>query len=303
MTVTVVMSTYNGEKYLREQLESILHQESVDIFLFVRDDGSRDDTLNILKEYADRYGNVRFFAGENLGAGKSFYDALSKAPDSSYYAFSDQDDVWLPDKLIAGINALSSSEIKEDDLPLLYTCRTRVVDAELKPASAKELYPEITFSSSLLENYASGCTFVFNKKARDVFLECPSEYISAHDWDMLRIVLATGGKVFRDENRHILYRQHGSNVVGVSGDLKHRVKRILSGRLMKELRSRVEFAGRLREIYANTIPEENMAVLDSLCDYKKSLSSRMALVRSGEIARTDRKENLVFKTLFLFGLL
>ena len=76
MTVTVVMSTYNGEKYLREQIDSILRQENADVRLFVRDDGSRDGTADILRDYAACCDNVTFSAGENLGAGKSFYEAL-----------------------------------------------------------------------------------------------------------------------------------------------------------------------------------------------------------------------------------
>ena len=119
MTVTVAMSTYNGERYLREQIDSILNQKNVDIVLFVRDDGSKDATLDILGEYSAKYDNVLFSAGNNLGIGKSFYEALRLAPESDYYAFSDQDDVWLQDKVASGVKALEMLEKDGEGIPLL----------------------------------------------------------------------------------------------------------------------------------------------------------------------------------------
>ena len=303
MTVTVVMSTYNGEKYLREQIESILRQEEIETVLFVRDDGSSDGTLDILREYAAKYQNVSFSAGDNLGVGRSFQEALRTAPRSTYYAFADQDDIWLPRKLIAGINVLDSSKCNGIETPLLYTCRTIPADNELRPLKEEKNYIGITFGSSLLENHASGCTFVFNSRAAELFLRFPHEQICIHDWDLLRIVLAAGGKVFQDENGYVLYRQHGSNAVGADVSKKHRAGKMLRGDPLQKLRGRLVFADHLRKTYADVIPEDNLRILDSLCDYNKSFSSRMALIRSGEIARTDRTDDMIFKILFLFGLL
>ena len=177
------------------------------------------------------------------------------------------------------------------------------MDSNLKPIKANEIYTEITFSTALVENYVSGCTFIFNKKARDLFLAFSIENIGIHDWDLLRIVLAVGGKVFQDRKRYILYRQHGTNAVGVDSGWKRRIKKLVNGHLIRELGVRLEFADRLRKVYLDIIPEENREILDRLCDYKKSFSSRIALVRSKDIARTDKTDNLIFKTLFLLGLL
>lgn len=92
-SVQVVMSTYNGEKYLKEQIDSILSQEGVDVRLYIRDDGSSDRTTDILASYQE-HKNVKIEKGNNLGFAKSFLTALDECDEADYYAFSDQDDVW-----------------------------------------------------------------------------------------------------------------------------------------------------------------------------------------------------------------
>lgn len=303
MTVTVVMSTYNGEKYLREQIESILRQEEADVRLFVRDDGSDDGTPDILREYAAEHDNITYVSGQNLGAAGSFREALRLAPDTPYYAFADQDDVWLPDKIRAGVRALESSGCAGEETAALYTCRTVSVDEGLRPLAVRELYTRVSLGSSLLENRVSGCTFVFNRKARELYLLLPEEHICMHDWDLLRIVLAVGGRLVQDENGYVLYRQHASNVVGAGVSRRRRAEKLFGGQLLRDLRSRLAFADEIRRLYADSIPEENRRILDLLCDYKESVPARLALVRSKEIARKNRADNLVFKALFLMGLL
>ncbi len=303
MTVTAVMSTYNGEKYLKEQIDSILCQKNVDIKLFVRDDGSCDGTQKIIREYAANHENICFLAGKNIGAGRSFYEALKQAPESPYYAFADQDDIWLPNKLITAINALESFGCSADETPLLYTCRTIPVDSELRPLDVRDLYAPVSFGSALLENRVSGCTFVFSRKAKELFLMLPAECICIHDWDMLRIILAVDGKVYQDEKGYVLYRQHRSNAVGAGVSYKRRAEKLFRGHLLEDLKSRLAFADIVRRIYSDSIPEKNREILDRLCDYKKSFSARFSLVRSKEIVRKDLTDNLFCKALFLFGFL
>ena len=97
-TVTVFMSTYNGEKYLEQQIESILHQEHVKVKLFIRDDGSKDNTIKILRKYS-KLSNIHVIYGDNIGYAKSFLKIIENNEYTSYYSFSDQDDIWLPNKL------------------------------------------------------------------------------------------------------------------------------------------------------------------------------------------------------------
>ena len=106
------MSTYNGEKYLREQIDSILNQDYPEISLLIRDDGSTDGTVDILKEYAQKYRDIDYYVGENLGVQNSFFDLMKRADKRAYYyAFADQDDVWLPGKIKRAIELLEREEI------------------------------------------------------------------------------------------------------------------------------------------------------------------------------------------------
>lgn len=113
-TVSVLMSTYNGAKYIREQIDSILNQKDVNVELLIRDDGSSDNTAEICKEYQKKNTNIRFYQGENIGVGKSFMELLKKAPEADYYSFSDQDDVWLEDKLSRAVKMIKIAECSRE---------------------------------------------------------------------------------------------------------------------------------------------------------------------------------------------
>ena len=122
--VAVLMSTYNGEKYLREQIDSILAQEGVDVTLYIRDDGSSDSTIEIINEYLTKTNRIKFYIGENIGVGNSFMQLVYDCPeDYDYYAFSDQDDIWLTEKMQVAVDSL-----KEYSNPFLYCSNQILVD-------------------------------------------------------------------------------------------------------------------------------------------------------------------------------
>ena len=123
--VLVLMSTYNGERFLEEQLDSILSQEGVDVSLLVRDDGSKDNTCQLLSDYASRNQNIKMKACENVGFVKSF-SALVNI-DADYYAFADQDDIWMPNKLATACAVLAT---KDNSKPNLFTSNSMQIDAE-----------------------------------------------------------------------------------------------------------------------------------------------------------------------------
>ena len=132
--VAVLMSTYNGERYLKEQIDSILDQEGVDTALYIRDDESADQTVQIIEEYRKKYpGKIHLLKGRNKGPGRSFMELVYKVPDDyDYYAYSDQDDIWLTDKLEEGIRFLNESgkELYILPVPRSGTCGTEL-DHEL----------------------------------------------------------------------------------------------------------------------------------------------------------------------------
>ena len=132
-TVMVIISSYNGEKYIREQIESIIRQSGIRTKIFVRDDGSTDATIEILKKMQDNYDELIISQGENIGWEQSFILALKSAPDAEYYAFCDQDDIWMPDKLINGVSKIREREKLSSDKAILYHCNKLSVDEDLKP--------------------------------------------------------------------------------------------------------------------------------------------------------------------------
>ena len=243
-TVQVLMSSYNGEKYIREQIDSILAQQGVNVILLVRDDGSSDSTCDILKEYENKK-LLEGIYGENVGPAKSFFDLINKAVDADYYALSDQDDVWDGDKLLIAIEALSSIE----DNYALYCSNTRLVDGNLNFIKNEDDNPLISLESSMIKNFCTGCTVVFNKKLIKLLQNNTPRNVVAHDWWINVVTLALDGKVIYDTNPHICYRQHGSNVSGAEKNTilkaKNRLRKFLRGRyhrdlMAKELLSRYE---------------------------------------------------------------
>ena len=217
--VAVLMSTYNGEEYIREQLDSIYKQEGVMVKLFVRDDGSTDGTIDILKEYSRRYPLEITLDGENVRPGESFMRLVYKyadVPEIDYYAFADQDDIWLPKKLYVAIEKIKRIA---HDKPVLY-CSNQYIYADGENKGDRHTEPQrVDLISHLTKNTIAGCTFVFNKRLAQLVNESerPDSRIiryRLHDaWLML--VAITCGRVVYDKNSNMLYRIHGGNTVGI----------------------------------------------------------------------------------------
>ncbi|MBO5355494.1 MAG: glycosyltransferase family 2 protein [Clostridia bacterium] len=215
MKINVLLSTYNGEKYLREQLESLLSQNVDGLHIVVRDDGSTDATHAILDEYQNA-GKLTWYTGENKGCAKSFWELVVTSPDADYYAFCDQDDHWHPDKLQIAVETLQNAG--DATVARLYFSDVHVVDAQLGHISdgMVEKLP-VDYAHSLIKNIAPGCTYVFNHAARALLVQYdPEKYgIDIHDWMAYKIIACFGEVVF-DETPHLDYRQHGNNVLGAS---------------------------------------------------------------------------------------
>ena len=324
--VCVLMSTYNGEKYLREQIDSILKQTQVDAQLIVRDDGSSDGTVRILEEYSRNYPNVSFYQGTNVGVGKSFLELLKNAPQADYYSFADQDDVWLEDKLNHAVSIIRQIEQKDttglrgekyvitglkreelldsdhtSSVPVLYGSNQTLVDAELVEIGRHyQKPPKCDLYNCMSRNCFYGCTMVLNCALRDIYLTLPepSEKVLArknHDGWILYCALINGIVVYEHSSR-ILYRQHANNVVGGKklrglSLYKDKWNRLVSGK-NKGLRS--ELAKDLITCYEGALDEKTLHDLMILSD-ANSVNGIIKLLQNREIVDSfNEKEVFIF---------
>lgn len=301
--VCVVMSTYNGEKYLKEQLDSIFCQKGVDVKVYVRDDNSQDHTIEILKAY--RNDKLLFEKGNNLGAKYSFLNALSNAPDADYYAFADQDDVWDADKLVSAVTMIKKSEMDFPDKPVLYSGRTRLVDQNMNPINSinSSEYKNKTINPFLRGQTLSsaGCTMVFNRNLKKLASSYLPTVFPMHDAWMNLLCLATGGVVLYDPVPHISYRQHGNNVVGGKRGLISSIKRRIS---FHRKMGKCYHSKMYKELYDNFkiyMPVENIERYKFVFSYREDLNSRLRLLRDKAFFKGDKKYKFETMLLVLFN--
>lgn len=208
--VVVLMSAYNGERYIGEQLQSILRQLPPGGRVLVRDDGSTDGTLAAVAALADP--RIEVQRGDNLGFGASFLTLLAQVPDDAdLVLFADQDDVWLPGKIERAAAAL----VRFGARPALYGSAQMLVDEALRPLGPTASWPAgPSFKGALTENIITGCTAALNAPAVRLLQRAGvAPGVRFHDWWCYLVVSAFGDVVFDDEPS-LLYRQHGRNQIG-----------------------------------------------------------------------------------------
>lgn len=285
--IVVLLSTYNGEQYLQTQLDSLYAQEGVSLRILVRDDGSSDATCALL-EREQAAGRLCWYGGENKKPARSFLDLVYHAPDAEYYAFCDQDDFWLHDKLSIAVSQLKKTDPKR---PALYYGRPRRVDSQLMPAEnpSRSLHRMLTFKSALINSNATGCTMVFNRSLLELIRDKEPVYLPMHDTWLHKVCLVANGQLLFDDDVHILYRQHGNNVIGISISGKDKLrKHLLSLKTQDCSRSRTIRS--LLDCYGSLMNEEDHALAEKVVHYKDGLVQRLSLaldpkIRSGYLDR------------------
>lgn len=302
MTVQILMSTYNGERYIQDQLESLIAQDYPDICLFIRDDGSTDRTMDVLAKFALGHPEVplHYYAGENKGVVPSFFELLSNSSDAAdFYAYCDQDDVWLERKIS---RAISKIKLFPADVPVMYCSRTQLVDESLNKLG--EWPPEplrgADFPNALVQNIAVGCTTVINKSARDLLFHAKPDFhkIIMHDWWSYLCVSAFGQIVY-DPQPHILYRQHGRNAMGGSVNFIQRINKRHANFQRNRYRQRYrEQAREFYLLYKDRLSHENRKILEHFIS-EKPLLSRIGYAMSGEVYRHSKIGNVLLKLLII----
>lgn len=206
--VRILLSAYNGEKYIGQQIDSILNQSWKNIEIHVRDDGSSDGTVQIVEEYLAN-GRVQLEKGKNAGFIGSFFWLVEHCEEADYFAYADQDDVWLPDKITM---AMEKIQQEDSDKPILYFSNYDFYDGDLNFVAHQntgQKHP--TFCNALVDCMPLGFTCVFNRRAWEVMKESIPKHSCGHDW-WTYMVCQGLGKVIYDERPTVKYRRHSKNV-------------------------------------------------------------------------------------------
>lgn len=294
--VDILVSTYNGARYLRELLESVLNQDYPSFSVLVRDDGSTDATVDIIREYAARDARVRLCGTGRRGVVGSFFELLRVAnPDAQYFAFCDQDDWWYPTKIKSAVTRMQKGAVSG---PQLYCSRVEAVDEHLQHLAFSAAKVRVGFSNAVVENIAIGCTSVLNAHARKLILEHEPEHALMHDWWCYLVVSALG-EVIYDDYVGIKYRQHGGNVVGmqtrVLKDFVQRLSRVFISR-------RYYVSDQARELlrcFGDKLGPNRAALLRELLEGKGSFATRLRLSVAKPVYRQRVLDDFYLRCLIL----
>jgi glycosyltransferase involved in cell wall biosynthesis len=226
--VVILLGTYNGERFLSQQLNSLEAQTHPNWVLIASDDGSNDTTLDILLKYQAKLpqGKMTIRKGPRKGFCHNF---LSLACDSQikadYYAFCDQDDVWLPTKLAVALNNIQKHQKNGEGY--VYCGRTTYVNENLQVVGSSPLfsYPR-NFRNALIQSIAGGNTMVFNQTAKEYLEKAGTLNHPTHDWWVYQLVTGVGGTVFYDPQPQVLYRQHQEALVGGNSSFMAGLERV-----------------------------------------------------------------------------
>lgn len=300
----VLMSVYNGEQYLKEQINSILAQSDVDMDLYIRDDGSKDNSVEIIHDYQNRYKNIFLVKGKNIGVGGSFMQLIYQtAKEYDYYAFADQDDVWLPNKLSAAIE-----KICVHDQPILYVSNQMLVDKDLEVIDLRyKSQPDFGYRQIICQNKIAGCTMVWNKQLYDLLTDKkrrPSSKLlhkRIHDvW--VAMVASVVGKIIYDPESYILYRQHENNVVGVknSSVIKQWIEKLIDP---KKRNGRSTLCQEISEKFSDVIRDRKcLNEIRLYGNYQTDLRAKLLLMKERELISHSGETVLGFRIKVLGNL-
>lgn len=294
--IAVLMSSYNGEKFIKEQIDSILSQKDVDVTLFIRDDGSTDKTIEIIGTYLNN-NNVKLITdGRNLRPGLSFLTLLSEVVKKEqifdYYAFSDQDDIWLEEKLIAAVKMINGY-----DNPTLYCSNQIIYENNMNTGVRFLREPVINLLKCVSVNEMYGCTMVFNRKLAEIVetTRYPSEYFLIkrnHDAWILLLALIKGHIIY-DNNAYMFYRIHNNNVVGLN-------KLTIYGRLYRFMKKGVK---NLRKTSCNDLLEsfphldfKDRCHIEKMANYQNNIKDRISLLKDYRYCKCERESVWAFWT-------
>ena len=296
--IAILMATYNGEKYICQQIDSILSQTCKDWELYIHDDGSTDNTIAAVESYVEKYPDkIHLIDGKSTGGAKYNFFYMFGQVEAPYYMTCDQDDVWLEKKIELTYDKMLTIEDKADISCLVYT-ELRVVDSELNTiADTMSGYQSLdchkrTINQFILQNSVTGCTMMVNRALRDKMLRITAiDNTIMHDWWAALVAAQFGKTAFIDEPT-ILYRQHGDNSLGALGinKLSYIVRRVWQKKQIQESMR----LGRLQaREFAKTynLPADSLAVRYAALE-DKSRCERQRFYKENDMYKTGTMRRL-----------
>ncbi|MDF2888517.1 MAG: glycosyl transferase family 2 [Lacrimispora sp.] len=299
--ITVLLAAWNGEKYLREQMESLLGQTNQEFTILISDDGSTDRTPDIMKEYENRFpGRVKSL--KNLkpsGSARNNFFRLLKASSDEYLMFCDQDDIWLPDKVDVTLREMKKMEkVWGRGMPILIHSDLSVADQAgtvIYPSMAR--YQKIGVSDNrtshyLVENNITGNTMMINRYLKNLTEQIPDTCVM-HDW-WLGLVASCFGKISYIDRPLVRYRQHGSNQVGAKSGMKQLSERVSRQEKVREnYRSLFEQAKSFLSIYGQSMTPGQRELFEefiTLCN--KSRAGKIKTILKYKLFKSTRVRTL-----------
>lgn len=300
------MSTYNGKKYLTEQIDSILSQKGVHVELFIRDDGSSDSTRDIITRLTEKHNNIHADFGERIWWEKSFAEELFVASGFEYYAFSDQDDVWKPEKLITGVKAIMHEEEQHGkNIPVVWQSSHIYTDSELNPLFVRSRAKRVTsLESFLLRPYGSGNALVFNARVRELMEKVYAAGCldACHDFWTALVAHAFGGTVILSPNAFVLFRQHGRNTSGTPLTFHSRLKSEWRKILIHENWG-PKLASTLLKCYGDELSPSVRDTIILATECKNNFMYRLRILFSPKFRTGDIRLTIIGKLKVLFGIM
>ncbi|MES2942524.1 MAG: glycosyltransferase family 2 protein [Pseudomonadota bacterium] len=295
--VAILLCTFHGQHYLADQLESFAAQTYPNWVVYASDDASTDSTHSVLGAYQGRWNDrLAICAGPSEGFASNFLSLTCRSSvQSDYYAYSDQDDIWEPEKLERAVSWLNGIEA---GVPALYCSRTQIVDAENGHIGYSPLFKRRpSFANALMQNIGGGNTMVFNDAARKLLCKAGHDVdIATHDWWAYLVVTGCGGQVHYDSSPTLRYRQHGSNLVGCNSTWSARAVRLRmlwQGRFKDWNDRNIKALQRLRP----WLTAENCKILD---EFSRARNARL-LPRLAGLWRSGVYRQTLFGNLGLIG--
>lgn len=302
MKIAVLLSTYNGAKYISQQIESVINQSVSDmVTLYVRDDGSTDNTLSIIASYINQIPIHILNGNTNIGPYESFWMLLNqKTIDADYFAFCDQDDIWDRDKLKCALESL-----EQEEGPTLWCSNCRLIDSRNLTINERMNIniPRFDIASQIVCGTTQGCAMVFNRQLKEIAVHQRLNRIPMHDLPVIMYAIARG-KVIYEESPYFSYRLHTNNVVAKQGKgiIKRATTSLKAWFSKKHINEISDFAFSFMEMNNEYLDEDTKEFICMLQKSRRSLKYRIKVLRNPCVRADNRKALRSFRIRVILGI-